>query len=518
MPNIFSVKINQKLLVALLAMAMLPHLMILSMFNMNATFTASFLDLEADDLQFMFAVGYGTIVCGLFLHLRFFHYFNIRSYLLVMTCLNIVVLFAMTLTTNTHLLFILRFIQGPLALFEGCILLPIIMSQMKRYYAKMVAYSIMYCLMMTSDKFTTSIIKFAIENYSHNMMIYTMIMFHTAALLIYVFVFNNNRMFAKKPLYRLNLPGVLMLMICLISGSFFLIYGKKYEWFDDYRIIISLAISLTFGGMFILYNLTLRKPLFHFNVLKAERVVLGLILFFFFYIFRASLSNVYQVMATVWKWPWTNILDIQYVNVAGTILGASLALVMMIKETKYRYIFTIAFLCLSSSMLWFSFIFYPDISPTRVFAPLFLEGLGQGIMFTPLVLYTIGAVHPNVAGNAALIGTAMRFWSNVIGFSLMQNLVLHLSVQRQNNMSSDLDLTSSTYQNEWIGIFDIASKNLLPNEAISVTAESFKGELISQSLLLANIDIFTVLAWIGFALAFVCFFYRKLKALIKTSY
>ncbi|WP_432711722.1 hypothetical protein [Pedobacter sp.] len=514
MNDIFNLKVPKRLRLTLLILAMFPNLMILSMFNMNSTFTASFLDLEADDIQFMFAMAYATIVCGLLIHVRFFHFFNIRSYLIVMTGLSILVLLAMTFTRNTQLLLILRLIQGPLALFEGCILLPIIMSQLKSHYAKILGYSILYCFLMISDKFATSIIKFAIENYNHNMMIYTIIMIHTTALLVYLFLFNYNRMFPKKPLYQLHLSGILLLMISLISGAFFLIYGRQYDWFDSYKIIISLSIFLIFGALFILYQNTVKRPLFHFGIFKAERVILGVLLLFLFYIFRASLGNVYQVMGTVWNWPWTNILTIQYFNVFGTICGVAIAFFLMLKEVDSRYTFTAGFLLLSSSMLWFSLLFYPDVSQSDICYPLLLEGLAQGVLFTPIVLYMLGGVHPSISSNVALLGTATRFWGTIAGYSIMQNVVLHLTTRKQSNLSVNYDLTSVPYQEQWDAMLSSQSNNYLPNEAVSLTVGNFQNELFKQSLLLTSIDIFRILFWMGIGISIACFLYQPIKGYI----
>ena len=281
--SIFNKWVPQKLVVPILVIAIFPHMMLLTIFNMNSTFTASFLDLEVDDLQFLFSLAYATIVCGLFIHVRFFHFFNIRSYLLFMTCVSILILFAMTLTKNTQLILLLRFLQGPITLFEGCILLPIIMSQIKNDHARIIAYSCLYCFMLTGDKFATSLVKFAIENYDHNMMVYTIMAMHVIALLVYVFLFNHNRMFPKKPLYQLNLGGIFLMLISLISGAFFLVYGKKYNWFESSNITIAFFLCLLFGGLFILHQRTSKRPLFHFEVFKSERVILGVFIFFIFY-------------------------------------------------------------------------------------------------------------------------------------------------------------------------------------------------------------------------------------------
>jgi len=515
MNDIFKRYIPKAIRIPLLIYALFPHLMILSMFNMNSTFTASFLDFETDDLQFLFAIAYAMVVSGLFIHTRFFHFFNVRSYLLIMTSLSVVIVFAMTLTTNNQLMMILRFIQGPLILFEGCIILPVLMVQLKSRHAKIIAYSLLYCLMLTSDKFSTSLIRFAIENFNHNMMLYIIILFHIGTLIIYLVCLNNNRIFVKKPLYQLNLAGIVLLIVSLISGAYFLIYGKKYDWFESGYIVVSFSISLLFGSLFVWYQKTVKRPLYHFEIFRSPRVVFGVILFFLFYMIRASLSNLYQIMSIVWHWPWTNILYIQYFNVAGSILGVLLATVMLIKAVDFRYIFSLGFLLLAVSMIWFSAICFPDVSQILVAQPLFIEGVGQGVLFTPLVLYLTGGVDPNLASNAALTGTATRFWSSMIGFSIMQNLVLHLTTKHQNNLSFNLIPTNTQYESQWDIRYISNLGTHLSNDAHQLTAMSFKDEMVKQSILLTNVEIFYSLFWLGLAVSILCFLYRPVSNFVK---
>ncbi len=510
--SVFKNWLPKKLLVPLLILALFPHFMLLTMFNMNSTFTASFLDVEVDDLQFLFSMAYATIVCGLFIHVRFFQFFNIRSYLLLMTILNIIVLFLMTLSTNPQIILILRFIQGPLTVLEGCILLPLLMSQIKSKNVLIIAYSILYGYMMTSDKFATSIIKFAIENYSHNMIIYTVIIFHILALIIYVTIFNQNRMFPKKPLYQLNLSGIFILIISLVSGAYFFVYGKKNLWFESPKIVIAFALMISFGGLFILYQKTVKRPMFRFEIFKSEHVVLGVMMFFFFYVLKSSMSNIYQVMSVVWKWPWEYVLQIQYFNVAGSIIGVVSSYFMMVKKLNFKYIFALGFILLASSLQWFSYLFYPDTTVAAIAPPLLLEGIAQGVLFTPLVLYMLGSVHPSISGNVGVTGTAIRFWSTTIGFAIMQNIVLHLSTKNEFMLTKNLDITNPIFQDQWNLMVNKNGLNHLQNESLLMSATAFKAKLSQQALLITNVEIFRALAIIGLLTFIVIILYRPLKA------
>lgn len=509
--SIFNSWVPKKLIVPFLIIAILPHLMLLSLFNMNSTFSASFLDVEVDDLQFMFCMAYGTIVCSMFYHTRMFHYFNIRSYLLVTTMLNIILLFAMTLTTQPQLVLIMRFMQGPMMFLEGVIIIPIVMYALQTSYAKIIALSSVYTYMMTGDKITLTLVKFAIENYSHNVMIYMVIFFHIIILFGFMLLFNQNRLFPKKPLYQLNLGGGGLLITSLVCGSFFFVYGKKYEWFESPLIIAAFIGMLVAGGLFLLHQKTGKRPLFHYEVFKSERIVLGIIIFFFFYMLRSSMSNLYQVMGSVWKWEWEYVLKIQYFNVAGSVLGSVTACYLLIKKVDNRIMITIGLAILTASLFWFSFLFYPDTTLQAIAPPLFLEGLGQGVVFAPLVFYMIGSVNPNISGSASQSGTTIRFWSSTIGYALMQNLTLYLTTKNQNAMSKNLDVSNPIFQKEWNDLFMKAQASHLSPEAIRMAVGSLKGRLSTQALLVSNVEIFRGLTLVGITVIIALLLYQPIK-------
>ena len=518
-PNsIFNKWVPHNIIISILLIALLPHLMILMMFNMNSTFTASFLDLEVDDIQFLFSLGYGMFVCGLFLHIRFFHYFNIRNYLLLMTMLNIVILFIMTLSINTQLLLVLRIIQCPIAIFEGCILYPILIHSIKGKNSRLITYSFLYGFMLTGDKFTTSIVKFAIENYNQNMILYTIIVLHVVALFIYVFFLNHNRMFPKIPLYQLNLPGVFLMMITLTSGAFMLIYGKKNYWFESPYIVGAFIICIVCAGLFILQQVTSKRPIYHFEVLKSKRVIAGVVMFFMFYLLRSSMSNIYQVMNVVWKWPWEYVLKIQYFNVAGSILGLYSAYQMVKRNVNFLTIFLIGFIILSSSMLYFSYIFLPDTRVEYVTPALFLEGVGQGVLFAPLVLYMLSSAKPEFYASVLQTGTAIRFWTTTISYSLLQNGLLYLTTKHQTYMTTNFDQSNSIFQNQFDTLFSKNNMTHLSDESTSLTVGTLKDKLANQALLISNIEIFRILFAIGFTVVIVLIIYKLYRFFITKKY
>jgi len=513
--SVFKSWLPEKLLLPLLLVALLPHILLLSLFSMNSTFTASFLDVEVDDIQFLFSIAYATIVCGLFFHVRFFQFFNVRSFALTMTMLNIVILYIMSLTTNIQLLIVLRIIQGPLVLFEGCILLPVIMALIKGKNARLISFSFLYAFMLTGDKFGTTLVKFAFENYTHHMIYYAIIAYHIVTLLIFIFIFNQNRLFPRKPLYQLNLGGIFLMVICLVSGAYFLIYGKQFYWFESPKITLAFTLSLVAGALFLWREITSKRPLFHFEIFKSKRVVAGIILFFFFYILRSSMSNIYQVMSQVWKWPWEYVLKIQYFNVAGSFIGVFSAYLLMKNKVNYKIIFFIGFALLSATMLYFSHIFLPDTRVEVVVYGLIMQGLGQGLLFCPLVFFITGSVHPSISGSASQGGTAIRFWTNTIGFSIMQNVILRLTTKHQFLMTKNLDLTHPIFQKEWDELYHKFDVSHLTNDSMQLAVGTLKSKLYQQALLVSNIEIFRSLFVLALILALVVLIYPSIRSKLR---
>jgi len=229
------------------------------------------------------------------------------------------------------------------------------------------------------------------------------------------------------------------------------------------------------------------------------------------------MSNLYQVMNVVWKWHWEYVLDIQYYNCYGIIIGAFISYLLIVKNICYKSVFILGFLCLSCSMLWFSYLLVPDAKPTEVIPPLVLEGLGQGILFSPLLQYMVGSVHPNYSMNTMQAAVATRYWTSTIGFSLMQNLILYLTTKHQFYMTQNLDITKTYFQEEWDKLFYKNDTTHLYNESVDLTSRALKAKLFNQSLLISNMEIFRTLFIFGIVTIILILIYHPLKRLITKS-
>ncbi|WP_315058550.1 hypothetical protein, partial [Chryseobacterium indoltheticum] len=290
--------VPQWLKIPLLVLALFPHLMLLSILHSNSAFTSSFMDVDSDDIQYLMILMYGTFVVTLLVIQRFMAYFSVKYYVLLMSSISVIILYLLSVTNNYYAILVIRFLEGIFGVLEGAIFLPLIIAELKTRHAKIIAYLFMYSIMLTGGTITTSLLKSSIEDYDFQHMILMMVYFHVFILVIGIAIFNRNRFFQKKPLYQLDITSWFLLWTCLQSGGYAIIYGKRLMWFESDIIIVSFFIFLISGGLFMLKQRNSKRPLFHFEVFSSKNVIVGMLLFFIFYLIRSGLNNVYAIMAT----------------------------------------------------------------------------------------------------------------------------------------------------------------------------------------------------------------------------
>ena len=320
----------------------------------------------------------------------------------------------------------LRVLEGFFAILEGVIFLPIIMATLKSKHSKLIAYFILYILLLSSGPLTAWVFKFATSNFGWEEVFLTVAGFHTFVIIIALYLFNNNHFFPKKPLYQLGWRRCLFLLISFISGVFVLIYGFRLNWFYSSAIWYATFIFFISGGLFILNEYHAKRKLFFFDIIKFKSIKIGIALFFVFYLMRFGYVNIYSTMVLVWKWPWEYVVNFQFINVFGVIVGVISSGILLIRGISSKFIFMIGFLMLSVNAYLISCLFDTDVNTFAAGKTVFIQGIAQGWLFTPLVMYIIGNVPIQYGANASMVGTAARFWFTNMGFAFSQNMLYFL--------------------------------------------------------------------------------------------
>ena len=502
-----------------LGIAILPHLLLMTIFNANTSFTASYLDIEQNDIQYLFLLMYGMIVATLLVNKRFFMYFNIKNYLLIMTSISIVLLLLMSITKNVPLLMVLRFFQGGFAMLEGAIFIPLIMKVINNKYAQFITYTFLYFGMNAGAVLSNVVLKPIVENFGHQDIFLVIGYLHIIVLIIVFIIFNNHqRIFPKYPLYQLNLTSVFTLFLATAAGAYVFCYGQKLYWFESPKIVIATITCLLFSALFIFYQYYGNRPVFDYRVLLSKKLWIGMGLFVIFYFSKMSINTVIQFIGSSLKWPWQNVIAIQYWQVYGFFFGGILAVFFLIKKVRFPYIFILGFLTLSVSYFIFKNTFYFDVPVGSFRLPFFLYGTGVSVLMSPLVMYMINYVHPNLSSNAAIMGTTTRYWTLGMSYAILINFNwLHIG-EIQQQLQSKFRLDNPLFEGQWNALLNQYLASNTPDKAYQLAAQTFHKRVLNQATILASIDFVSICAYLTLGISILMLIYLGVdKWRINTS-
>lgn len=485
-------------IIAILFFCMLHSMVLLGVYTSNITYSASFLDVETEDLQFSLCVTYGTFLATILIESRLFKFFPPKKYFLAIYSLAALTFIFSAYTENFSLFIILRMCEGILMALPWIPLRQLLITRFKSKNAVIIGFSLNYGALLLASPFIMNITVWLLENYEWSYMAYGSALFQVLCVALVMLTFNDNRFHKKIPLYQIDWASYVLILTSILCGTYFLIYGEKKYWFDSYQITSTLIVSLITGGLYIMRQMLVKRPSLDMRVFQFANLRIGFFLFLLFYIARATLNICHSTMFLIWDWEPSKVAHIQYINLTGNVLGMILAAIMLAKGVLSRYIFILGFSIFAVYHLWFTFLFVPDISLSDITVPYILQGIAVGILFVPLVLFTVSSVPANFAPFAGVIGVSGRFWGSTIGFCIMQNAQVYLQKSHFTNLSQFIAIENPETQNRIELITkSFISKGYTADDAYKIAFKQITGSVSKQSFLLSNMEIFTT---VGYAL------------------
>lgn len=499
-------------IIAILFFCLLQSMILLGVYTSNVTYAASFLDVEVEDLQFSMCVTYGTFLATLLIESRFFNFFPTKKYFLVIYSLAALTFILTAYTENFSLFIILRIVEGIVMALPVVSLRQFLISRFKSKNALIIGFTINYGALMLASPFIMNIAVWLLENYDWKYMAYGSALFEIISVALIMFTFKDSRLHKKIPLYQIDWTSYILLITAILCGAFFMVYGEKKYWFDSFQIIAALIFALITGGLFIVRQLHVSRPTFDLRVFRYDNFRTGLLLSVLFYIARSTLNICHSTMFTVWNWEPSRVAHVQYLNVIGNVIGMVISGLFLAKSVTSKTIFVIGFLLFAVFDFWFTFLFVPDISLADIAIPYMLQGVAVGILFVPLVLFTVSAVPTHFAPFAGIAGVAGRFWGSVMGFALIQNTTVflqrkHFTKFRQFVLSESPETQMRVEQMTKSFI----TKGYNIDDATKLGMKQIIGSVSKQSVLLSNMEIFTVMGSIMLIVVFFLLINQHLK-------
>ncbi|PWB22292.1 MFS transporter [Flavobacterium sp. HTF] len=491
--DIFKSWVPNWAVILILFVCLLHSMILLGVYTSNVTYAASFLDVEAEDLQFAMCVTYGTLLATILIESRFSNFFPAKNYLMAIFSLIAITIISSGYVSNFALFIVLRIIEGVLLALPALLLRQLLIERFNSKNAIIIGFSFYYGSLLLSTAFIMNIGVWFLDHYDWKYMTYVSGLLEVINVFLILITFNGHRITKKIPLYQVDWISYVLILTAILSGAYFFVYAEKKYWFESSQLVFSLIVSLITSGLFVFRQMAMKRPSFDFNVIRYANLRTGFLLFFIFYISRATLSICHSAMFSIWNWEPSRVATVQYINGLGNVIGLILAAIFLMKSMTTKYIFMIGFFLLAVYHFWFTFLFVPDIALSDIIVPYVLQGIAVGILFVPLVLFTVSAVPEKMMTSSGIVGVSGRFWGSTIGFCIMQNTLSFLNKKHFLKLSQFVtDNSAETQETIAKTTQSFMAKGYSADNANTLALKKIFGSIAKQSSLLSNMEIFTV--------------------------
>lgn len=499
-------------IILILVFCMLHSMVLLGVYTSNITYAASYLDVEIEDLQFSLSVTYGTFLATILIESRLFKFFPTKKYFLSIYSLAALTFFLTAYTENYVVFICLRIVEGILMALPWIPLRQLLITRFKSKNAIIIGFSLNYATLLLASPFIMNIAVWLLENYEWSYMAIGSGVFQILCIGLVMLTFNENRFHKKIPLYQIDWASYILILLSILTGAFVLVYGEKKYWFESYQILYNTIISITSLGLFIFRQISSKRPVLDITIFQFSNLRTGFFLFIIFYISRTSLNICHTTMLNIWNWEPMRVAHIQYINVIGNAIGMILAIFMMIRVIPSRIIFIIGFGLMTLFHLWFTFLFIPDIALNNILLPYLIQGISVGILFVPLVLFTVSSVPSNYAPFAGTIGVTGRFLGNTLGFCILQNTQVFLQKTHYFKLIQQVSLTDSVTENRINSTNQLfENKGFTSEQAHLLSMKQINLVINKQVFLLSSMELFTYISYALIIILIFLIFNKHLK-------
>jgi DHA2 family multidrug resistance protein len=480
-----------------LLVVVLPGVVLFALSVSNVNAAAGYYGITPNDVQYSLIILYGAMASFVVLEGRFFKNVASKEYLLVGVILLIGTCYLCYLTHSFLVLLAMRYIQGLLTCGTISITLTLMFSKLHSERSKEIGYSVVYCVLLCVVPFTTLITASIIDTFNYNVIYKCAMYSYLPGAVLMFFIMNNVRLNKKVPLYRLDWPSFLIYSAGLCLIGYLLIYGQQYNWLDDARITYRLITVIVLFSIFIIRQLSLKKPYLYLQAFKSAKFTLGAFLLFIFYIVRGSFGLTTSFIGGTLGLDPIHIGILLLYNIAGIIISVTIASRLILLKVETRLIFILGFIILLTFHIWMSFLFTSQVDEKDLIVPLILQGMGAGMLMVPIILFLVSAAPASYGNTGSAVGIFTRF----VGFSSSIALINFFQLYgQQNHLNRFQDHISSLNPIAVQRLADykgaLISRGTAPDQAIKIANGLLNKSITAQAQLKFSVDYYHWISWL----------------------
>lgn len=302
----------------------------------------------------------------------------------------------------------------------------------------------------------------------------------------------------NKPMHRrpLDRAGFLLLAVAMAAIQLMLDRGQDNDWFSATETVVEAVVGLIALWLFVTHTLTASRS-FLPAALLADRnfVAASTVNFFIGIIAFPIMAIVPQMMETQFDYP---VLTTGLVSAPRGISGLISMFVMgrIINRVDPRLLILIGLTFFALSFRAMSF-FTPDMDWRPIAVAGIIQGVGVGMVFTPITMVAFGTLRPDLTPEATGFFALLRGIGNSAGISLMETLLYRLGATVHERLTAGVDPS----QPGAMGL-------------LSLDPHRVNLEIDRQAAIVAYTDIYQLLFWITLATTPLLLILRPPKAAV----
>lgn len=416
MPNannkrIFKAWVPTWLIYLSLLIFMLPIACTLGVYMGGMSTATSFYGVDSTDINYSVVVYYLAIVAGFPMEVRFFNYFSSKPYLI--GCVGLAMLVNTTLYFNHNfaLLLVLRFLGGTISLGVIGIVFNLVFNQFHAQRSRVLGYATMYTALFGSAPLAYLLDAWLFSNFDFNSVFLVGVFGVLPGLILMTIILRNGidlRRNGKISLESLEWISYILYAAALLLLAYFMLYGQYYEWFRSARMVLCFAASLCLFTLFIIRQIILDNPYIDMRIFKTRNLRIGMGLLVIFYLAKGDMNLLNSFITNSVNLDVYHYGYVMIINFAGILIGTLLASRYLLAGMRIRMIWMMGFGALLGYHLVALVVLHRQAEITDLLLPLFLQGLGNGMLIISIVLFYVTAVPADIGFSASVTGVAFR--------------------------------------------------------------------------------------------------------------
>ncbi|SET69428.1 MFS transporter [Hymenobacter actinosclerus] len=476
---------------------LLPGLVLFFLPLANTNAAAGYYGSEPADIQFAVALFYSGYAGFYALERRFFQYLATKEYFIVITLLQLAVAYGCYQTQDLYVLFPLRFVQGILFASAVNLSLAFMFTRLRSERAREISFSVFFGMLICALPFNNLVTADLIDSFNFNAVYKGVIFSYVPGLLALLVSMNNIRLDVHFPLRRLDWQSFALYSIVLVLLGYIAIYGQEYYWLADLRIRRSVLAILGLGGLYVLRQRSLKRPYTALAIFRIRNYKIGLLLLFILYLCRFAGGITNGFFATVLRLDPMHVSYLNLLNLAGLVVGVVVAAALTLQQVRIRFIWLAGFGLLLGFHVVMFFLFDTQANEDTFYGPLFVQGLGIGLVMVPTIVFAIASVPVALGPSAAGICLAVRYMGYCASVALLNFFELLEKGRHYSAFQDVLTRTNPVVRHTLDAQAGrLLAHGLAPDRSGKAAAKLLVAAVNGQSQIRYAMDYYELMAWL----------------------